>query len=292
MIKSMTGYGRAHTIIEDREILVEIKAVNHRYFEFFARVPRAYGYLEEKLKSMIHTVVYRGKIEVNVSIFFKDGKDAHIDINMATAKGYVESLRSISDIYSLADDLSLTSISHFTDIFNIYKEIEDEEVVWNMVKPIAEEALNKFVDMRQNEGSKLKADLQHKLKEVQLHTKTVEEQSPLTVELYRKRLYAKLTEVLENTVIDEQRILTEAAIFAEKTAVDEEIIRLYSHLHQFMQLLDTEEAVGRKLDFLVQEINREINTIGSKASDVEVTKLVIEMKSLVEKIREQIQNIE
>lgn len=288
----MTGYGRCHRIVDGREILVEIKSVNHRYFEFNARVPRAYGYLEEKLKGFIQPSASRGKIEVNVSVYSVEGTDAYVEINHSAAAGYVNALRSVRKELNLEDDLSLSAISRFSDVFSVHKEIEDEEVIWNAVRPVAQQALGSFVAMRAAEGERLKEDLLHKLDEIAASVKVVEARSPETVTAYREKLYAKLTEILEGKDLDEARVLTEAAVFAEKIAVDEETVRLASHIEQFRGLLSSDQPVGRKCDFLVQEINREVNTIGSKASDLEIAKIVIDLKSVIEKIREQIQNIE
>ena len=292
MIKSMTGYGRGQQIIDGREITVEIKSVNHRYFEFSARVPRAYGYLEEKLKSFVQGKVSRGKVDVGVTIFNIEGKDAQIEVNQSIAVGYIDALRKANETIGLTDDLALSQLIRLPDIFNVIKTTEDEEVIWNLVKIVAEEALNNFVSMRETEGQKMKEDIKSRLSYISELVAKVEKRSPMVTEAYRERLYNKISEILNDKKIDEQRILTEAAIFSEKTAVDEETVRLKSHIHQFTELLDAKESVGRKLDFLIQEFNRESNTIGSKAQDVEITRIVVELKSEIEKIREQIQNIE
>lgn len=292
MIRSMTGYGRSQQTLDGREILVEIKSVNHRYFEFSARVPRAYGYLEEKLKSFLQGKVSRGKIEMSVTIYNIEGKDALIEVNSSIAKGYVDALRRANETLELKDDITLSNLIRLPDIFNVIKNTEDEEVIWNDVKIAAEEALNNFVSMRETEGVKMREDVEQRLDYIEKLVGKVEERSPMVTEAYRERLYSKLSEILNDKKIDEQRILTEAAIFSEKTAVDEETVRLKSHINQFRSLLEINEPVGRKLDFLIQEFNRESNTIGSKAQDVEITKIVVELKSEIEKIREQIQNIE
>ncbi len=292
MIKSMTGYGRGQQIIDGREITVEIKSVNHRYFEFSARVPRAYGYLEEKLKSFVQGKVSRGKVDVGVTIFNIEGKDAQIEVNQSIAVGYIDALRKANEAIGLTDDLALSQLIRFPDIFNVIKTTEDEEVIWNSVKCVAEEALSNFVSMREIEGQKMKDDINSRLTYISELVAKVEERSPLVTDAYRERLYNKISEILNDKKIDEQRILTEAAIFSEKTAVDEETVRLRSHIQQFTALLNSTDAVGRKLDFLIQEFNRESNTIGSKAQDVEITRIVVELKSEIEKIREQIQNIE
>lgn len=292
MIKSMTGYGRGQQIIDGREITVEIKSVNHRYFEFSARVPRAYGYLEEKLKSFVQGKVSRGKVDVGVTIFNIEGKDAQIEVNQSIAVGYIDALRKANETIGLTDDLALSQLIRLPDIFNVIKTTEDEEVIWNLVKVVAEEAVNNFVAMRETEGQKMKDDIKSRLSYISELVAKVENRSPMVTEAYRERLYNKISEILNDKKIDEQRILTEAAIFSEKTAVDEETVRLKSHIHQFTELLESKESVGRKLDFLIQEFNRESNTIGSKAQDVEITRIVVELKSEIEKIREQIQNIE
>lgn len=292
MIRSMTGYGRSQQTLDGREILVEIKSVNHRYFEFSARVPRAYGYLEEKLKSFLQGKVSRGKVEMSVTIYNIEGKDALIEVNGSIAKGYVDALRRANETLELKDDITLSNLIRLPDIFNVIKNTEDEEVIWNDVKIAAEEALNNFVSMRETEGVKLREDVEQRLDYIEKLVEKVEHRSPMVTAAYRERLYNKLSEILNDKKIDEQRILTEAAIFSEKTAVDEETVRLKSHINQFRNLLEAGEPVGRKLDFLIQEFNRESNTIGSKAQDVEITKIVVELKSEIEKIREQIQNIE
>lgn len=292
MIRSMTGYGRSQQTLDGREILVEIKSVNHRYFEFSARVPRAYGYLEEKLKSFLQGKVSRGKIEMGVTIYNIEGKDALIEVNNSIAKGYVDALRKANETLELKDDITLSNLIRLPDIFNVIKNTEDDEVIWNDVKVVAEEALNSFVSMREAEGVKMREDVEQRLDYIEKLVEKVEERSPMVTEAYRERLYNKLVEILNDKKIDEQRILTEAAVFSEKTAVDEETVRLKSHINQFRNLLKINEPVGRKLDFLIQEFNRESNTIGSKAQDVEITKIVVELKSEIEKIREQIQNIE
>lgn len=292
MIKSMTGYGREQKIIDGRDITIEIKSVNHRYYEFSARVPRIYGYLEEKLKAFIKNSISRGKVEVNVTINNLNGRETSINIDRAMAKGYINALNEANEELGLENDVTLSTLIKFSDIFNVQKVMEDEEKIWSDVSDVASSALEKFILMRQTEGESLKNDLLLKISNIEEILLSVDKFAPKTAENYREKLYAKLREVLGDSNIDDQRILTEAAIFAEKIAIDEESVRLKSHLNQFRDLLQTDDPVGRKLDFLVQEINREINTMGSKAQDLEITKCVVNMKSEVEKIREQIQNIE
>lgn len=292
MIKSMTRYGREQKIIDGRDITIEIKSVNHRYYEFSARVPRIYGYLEEKLKAFIKNSISRGKVEVNVTINNLNGRETSINIDRAMAKGYINALNEANEELGLENDVTLSTLIKFSDIFNVQKVMEDEEKIWSDVSDVASSALEKFILMRQTEGESLKNDLLLKISNIEEILLSVDKLAPKTAENYREKLYAKLREVLGDSNIDDQRILTEAAIFAEKIAIDEESVRLKSHLNQFRDLLQTDDPVGRKLDFLVQEINREINTMGSKAQDLEITKCVVNMKSEVEKIREQIQNIE
>ena len=298
MPKSMTGYGRAQKLADGRDVLVEIRAVNHRYYEFSARLPRTCLYLEEKLKGFLNGKIARGKVEVSVTITRPDGKDAQIAVNRSVAEGYVNALRRLNadvggnDSLWLHDDLTLSALLRLPDIFTVTKEQDDENAVWAIVSETAAEALESFVQMRQAEGERLAADLSGKLDGLEAMLAQVEALEPGIAENYRQRLYAKLMELLGDTNIDEQRILTETAVFAEKTAVDEETVRLHSHIAQFRTLLGAEEPIGRKLDFLVQEMNREVNTIGSKAQDLGITRLVVDMKSEIEKIREQIQNIE
>lgn len=292
MIKSMTGYGRSQQIIDGRDITVEIKSVNHRYFEFSARTPRAYGYLEEKMKTFLQGSISRGKVDVGITVFNIENKDSLIEVNRSVAQGYVSALRSANEELGLNDDITLSKLMRLPDIFNVVKTEEDEEAVWNDVKTVAEAALGNFVSMRIAEGKKMTEDISCRLNYIEKLVKSVEERSPETTRLYREKLYNKIKDILEDKNVDEQRIITEAAIFSEKIAVDEETVRLRSHINQFRTLLEAEEPVGRKLDFLIQEFNRESNTIGSKAQDIEITKTVVELKSEIEKIREQIQNIE
>lgn len=288
----MTGFGREHKVIDGREYLIEIRSVNSRYYEFTAKLPRQYMYLEEKLKTLLKERISRGKVEVSLSVYNIKGKETAVTVNDLVVENYVTAMREAGEKFGLKDDLSLNSIFKMTDAFNVVRADVDEEEIWLAVKETAEGALDKFVKMRETEGEKMKADILEKLSNIEAMIEKVCEYSPETVKAYRERLMAKMTEILENKQIDEQRILLEAGIFAEKIAVDEETVRLKSHFEQFRKMLDTEELVGRKLDFLVQELNRETNTIGSKAQDLRITRIVVDVKSEIEKIREQIQNIE
>lgn len=288
----MTGFGRCLESVDGKTIIVEIKSVNHRYFEFSSRVPRSCGYLDEKLKSFIQGKVSRGKIDVGVSIQSDGVSDEKIEVNSEVAKGYITALRSSNEELGLEDDLTLSRIMRLPDIFDVKKIEEDEETVWNEVKSVAEKALERFIAMREAEGKKMREDILSRLDYITELVEKIEKKSPETTEKYRKKLFDKISEVLKDMNVDEQRILTEAAIFSEKTAVDEETVRLRSHINQCREMLSMNEAVGRKLDFLIQEFNREANTIGSKCQDIEITKVVVDLKSEIEKIREQVQNIE
>ena len=289
----MTGFGRATKIFSNKEITVEIRSVNHRYFEFSARVPRIYSYLEERLKSHLKTTISRGKVEVSVMIAAVEGETTSVvKINQGLAREYLNALKSLSEELQVKNDITVSQLARFSDIFTVTRAEDDEEDIWKMVEETTSEAVKKFVIMRSIEGEKMEQDLLKRLNNIEKWVEQVEIQSPKTLENYRKRLEAKMDEILGNNTIDEARILAEAAIFADKIAVDEETVRLRSHIKQFKDILQVNEPVGRKLDFLVQEFNRETNTIGSKAQDVEVAKLVVDIKSEIEKIREQIQNIE
>lgn len=292
MIKSMTGFGRGHKILNGRDITVEIRAVNHRYYEFSSRLPRSLGYVEEKLKSLLQGSINRGKVEISVLISNVEAADEKITINSEIVREYIEALRSVKDEFGLTDDLSLSNVLRIPDAFTVVKTETDEEQLWEDIKSTAEEALEHFIAMRESEGERMKQDVMSRLDKIEEWVGIVETRSPQVVEDYRKRLYDKMCEVLSTTNIDESRILMEAGIFSEKTAVDEETVRLRSHIAQFRSMLESGEPVGRKLDFLVQEMNRETNTIGSKVQDIEVTRIVVDQKSEIEKIREQIQNIE
>ncbi len=289
---SMTGYGRSQELIDGWDITVEVKSVNHRFFEFSARLPRVYSYLEDKLKSYIQSNVSRGKIDVGVTIFTTDVKDTQVEINEPLVNEYVNALRSVQAENNLNDDLSLTSIMRLSDIFTVKKVAVDEELIWDYVREVAKTSVEKFIKMRKLEGEQLKKDISIKLNDILKNVCIIEEKTPQTTQAYKDRLTSKMLEVLSDTKIDEQRILLEAAIYSEKITVDEEIVRLKSHIKQFMSLIEEDGPIGRKLDFLVQELNRETNTIGSKCQNFDITSIVVDIKSDIEKIREQIQNIE
>ncbi len=300
----MTGYGRAQEQVDNRDILVEIRSVNSRYLEQNVRIGRNYTYMEEELKALLKTQVSRGKVEIGVSITLTEGKKADIRVNADIVKGYLDAMQAYNDSvdmeYALYDDnddavcqnFNWKTLLHLPDVFRVEKAQDDENEVRTAVLGVAEKAIAAFVKMREVEGEKLREDVLMRLQNLAGCVSIVEAEAPKLTEKYRERLFVKISELLGSTTIDEQRILTEAAIFSEKTAVDEETVRLRSHLAQMETLLNEEGAVGRKLDFLVQEMNREVNTIGSKVQDVNITAVVVDMKSEIEKIREQIQNIE
>lgn len=292
MIKSMTGFGRGHKVLNGRDITVEIRSVNHRYYEFSSRLPRSLNYVEERLKSLLQGRISRGKVEVSVLLNNVEAADEKITINRDVVREYIEALRSVKEEFGLTDDLALSNVLRIPDAFTVVKTETDEEQLWEDIKSTAEEALEHFISMRENEGARMKQDVLSRLAKIEEWVGVVETRSPQVVEDYRKRLYDKMCEVLSSSNIDENRILLEEGIFSEKTAVDEETVRLRSHIAQFRSMLESGEPVGRKLDFLVQEMNRETNTIGSKVQDIEVTRIVVDQKSEIEKIREQIQNIE
>lgn len=292
MVRSMTGYGRHQETIDSMNITVEIKSVNHRYFDFSSRTPRIYGFLDEKLKSFVQSKVARGKIECNVQVDNLEDDSVVVEINHSLAKGYVEAFKSLSESYGIDNNLNAGILARFNDVLLIRKEEADEEKIWSAVKAVAETAVDKFILMRKVEGEKLRDDICSRADNILEKVEYVESRSPETVKEYTQKLLTRMNDVLSGVNVDEARILTEAAIYADKIAVAEETVRLRSHLEQLKGFFESEEAIGRKMDFLVQEINREANTIGSKACDVEIARCVLDIKSEVEKIREQVQNIE
>ena len=292
MIRSMTGFGRCEKVTSSHAIIVEIKSVNHRYFEFTSRVPRGYGFLEEKLKSYLQTKVSRGKVDVYVSYETLETGDVQVQVNHDLAAGYAAALHELSRRYGVKEDLSATSLSRYPDVLTVRRSPEDEGRVWEAVRVVLDQALVSFLAMREAEGARLREDVLQRAQTILKLVSNIEERSPQTGEEYRKKLEARLREMLADVKIDEQRILTEAAVFADKVAVAEETVRLRSDFAQLSSMLDSGEAIGRKLDFLVQEMNREANTIGSKASDSAIAYMVVDIKAEIEKIREQIQNIE
>lgn len=291
MIKSMTGYGRGQILVHDRGILVEIKSVNHRYFDFSCRVPRTFGFLEEKLKSVISSLVSRGKIDVFVSIDLTESDILDVKLNTKLLESYLSVFSQLKNDYNIADDVSIIGVCKIPDICIVEKQLIDDESIWNDVKEALALAGKSFVEMRKEEGAKLYNDLVARGEYILQQVEKIDGRAPQIEEDYTKRLTDRVTQMIGNSV-DESRILTEVAIFCEKVSITEEIVRLKSHFSQYFSLLLADEPIGRKLDFLIQEMNREINTIGSKCNDVDITRIVVDVKSEIEKIREQIQNIE
>ncbi len=292
MIKSMTGYGHVEGIFDTKKIVAEVRSVNHRYADYNIKVPRCYGFLEEKVRGFVSSYISRGKVDVYISVESYGDSDKQIVLNDALAQSYIDALYKIRDEFGVADDISVSSVARFGDIFISERKEEDAEQIWQLVSKALSGAVEQFVKMREREGERMFADIKGRSEYMLRLVGEVEERSPERVKEYRDRLYAKLEEVLESTNIDETRIITEAAIYADKVAVDEETVRLRSHFTELDTILASDEPAGRKLDFLIQEINREINTIGSKANDVQTAKIVVELKSELEKMREQVQNIE
>lgn len=292
MIRSMTGFGRATVETEGYFITVELKSVNHRYFDFSCRLPRQYGFAEDKLKSYINSKVSRGKIDCYLGIEALKTDDAEVVVNNTLASAYVNALKELSDTYSLKEDYGAAGIARFPDVLVLKKAEEDEEKLWSLIEPVAGEAVEKFIKMREIEGEKMRKDIASRASYILECVSFIEERSPQTVKEYNDKLVSRVHELIGDVSLDEGRIIQEVAIFADKVAVAEETVRLRSHISQLQTFLESEEPIGRKMDFLVQEINREANTIGSKASDVDIARKVVDIKAEVEKIREQIQNIE
>lgn len=292
MVLSMTGYGRAEQERGGRDITVEIKSVNSRYFEYTSRMPRSFAFLDDKLKKLVNATISRGKTELALTVVNIGAPEASISVNLDLAKGYLDAIGEMSSALGVENDVTAGTLTRFSDIFTTRKAETDEEQLWADVKAVAEAAVENFVAMRAAEGEKLRADILSRLVYLEQAVGEIEQTSAERVQKYTEKLYAKLKALLEDTNIDEARILTEAAIFADKTAVDEETVRLRSHLSQLEDMLEQGGAVGRKLDFLIQEFNREANTIGSKCSDIEIARYVVDIKAEIEKIREQVQNIE
>ncbi len=292
MLKSMTGYGRQEALVSGKKILVEIRSVNQRFTDYNIKLPRHLVFMEEKVRNYASEWITRGKVDIYISVDSYDEADKNVTLNTALAKNYIEVLRQLRDECDLRDDISVMGVARFTDIFKTERKEEDEDAVWNDVKGVMKDAMESFAAMRIREGERIEKDLTKRIEYMKTLAEKIDERSPQTVEEYRERLYSKIKEVLDDKDIDENRILTEVAIFADKIAVNEETVRLGSHFEEFYNIIGSGEPAGRKLDFLIQEINREVNTIGSKAQDIEIAKLVVTLKGEIEKLREQVQNIE
>lgn len=292
MLKSMTGYGRSSDCIDGFEISFEIRSVNNRYLDTNIRLPRIYGYLEEKIKKAIQKKAARGKVDAFLTVERPAGETAEIVLDEALVAQYVNALRKIAENHDLRNDISVSSVARFSDIFAKKVKEEDADTVWNAVEPVVEKALDAFLAMREKEGENLFRDLDARLDKMEQILEQIKGHSSQALAEYREKLETRLKEYLADTQIDESRLLTEVGIIADKIDTGEEITRLASHIDQFRKLIRQDTPSGRTMDFLTQELNREVNTIGSKCSQLAVTSLVIDAKNEIERIREQIQNIE
>ncbi|MBE7029642.1 MAG: YicC family protein [Ruminococcaceae bacterium] len=290
MVRSMTGFGRCKMSVNEYDINIDIKSVNHRYLDLNIKLPKYYAFLEEKIREKVSSVITRGKIEVSVYIKLVGSDEKEIVLNEPLCENYISVLTALKNKLGTDDKIDIRLMSRFNDIFELEYKEADELKVANSVMEVLGACLDDFILMREREGQRIKEDLQIRLTKVEKLGKTVEERAPQIVSEYREKLYAKLKEILGS--FDEQRVIQEAAIYADKITTAEETVRLSSHIKEFNSLLERGEAVGKKLDFIVQEMNREVNTIGSKCNDFETSKVVVELKSEIENIREQIQNIE
>jgi len=292
-VKSMTGYGRASTVLDGKEISIDIKSVNHRYFDFNAKIHKDYLFLEDKVKSAVNTRISRGKVDVFLFFDIKDNSQYEIIINKELADGYANAFKTLGKYLKIKNDVSTTFFARVPDILQFKKKSIDEQEIEESVMKTLEDALDSFDSMRIKEGEKLYNYILTNLDIILDTVDKIEKLAPESIQTYRDRLSQKMTEALEGKDYDEQRLITEVAIFADKIDVGEETVRLKSHISQFKELMEcSSNAIGKKLDFIVQEMNREINTIGSKCNSIEITRLVVDTKSVIEKIREQIQNIE
>ena len=292
MVYSMTGYGKGNAVLNGKDITVEIKSVNHRYFEYSSRMSRFFSFLDDKIKKQINETVSRGKVEVSLTIKAVEQSDTVVEADLALAKSYYEALCAISNELGLEKPDDVAAISRYEGVLTQNKSEEDADQLAADVSSVVSLALEEFVKMKKAEGEKLYDDVMSRLDAIENIVTEIETIAPLRTQKYQDRLYQKLQTILQDHQVDSQRILTEAAIFADKVAVDEETVRLRSHIAQYRDILNGDARQGRKLDFLTQELNREANTIGSKSNDLEITRKVVDIKSEIEKIREQIQNME
>lgn len=292
MIKSMTGYGRCETVDENKKIVIDIKSVNHRYSDIAVKVPRAYGYTEDKIRDYVAAGISRGKVDVFVYVEFYTSHNKTVILDKALCDNYMNVLSEIKSEYGVEDSIKLSDICAFHDIFVTKQQDEDKEQVWQMILLCLKPALEDFIAMRSREGERMAMDIRTRAEKIAASVSEIEELMPLAEKYYAEKLRMRMTELLGDFVVDESRLLTEVAIMADRVCVSEELVRLKSHLRELENILYSPDSVGRKLDFLIQEINRETNTIGSKANDLSVAKIVVDLKSEIEKLREQVQNIE
>jgi len=288
----MTGYGRAREILNRREIMVEVHSVNNRYLDSTVKMPRMYSFAEDAVKTRVQKAVSRGKVDVYIAVDASAADVAKVSVNRELAASYAAALRELSEVCGTEPKVTADQLARFPDVLTVSKEDEDLETVSADLCQVLDEALEAYNAMRAVEGGKLAEDIDSRLTTIETLTGQVEQRSPETVAEYRQKLTARMQEVLQSTAIEEQRILTEAAIYADKIAVDEETVRLRSHVSQLRTMLQSDEPMGRKMDFLIQEVNRESNTIGSKCNDVSIARVAVNLKAEVEKIREQVQNVE
>lgn len=292
MLKSMTGFGRSSTESQGNNFTIEIKSVNHRYFDLNIKIPRNLISFEDRIRKIIGEKISRGKVDVFVTWSTYDNKDVVAHFNETLGDSYVKALGEIRDRYSLRDDMSISLIARFPDVVTLEQKEEDIEKIWECFYPVMKDAVGMLVKMRETEGVKLQEDIIKRCDYIEELVHKISIRAPKVVEEYKQKLNSRLQELLTGVIIDESRLAQEVTIFADKANIDEEIVRLRSHINQMKATFDMEEPVGRKLDFLVQEMNREINTIGSKANDLEIINIVLSIKNEIEKIREQVQNIE
>ena len=292
MIKSMTGYGRARMTLNKRDITVEVRSVNNRYLDCTVKMPRMYTFAEDAIKQHVQKAISRGKVDVFISVDATAADVAKVSVNRELAAGYAAALQELAEVCGTEPHVTPEQLSRFPDVLTVTKADEDLETVSADLCAVLDEALTAYNAMRAVEGTKLAEDILNRLSTILDYTAQVEKRSPETVREYREKLTARMQEVLQSTTIDPQRILTEAAIYGDKVAVDEETVRLRSHVAQLRTMVESDEPMGRKMDFLIQEVNRESNTIGSKCNDVEIARVVVGLKAEVEKMREQVQNVE
>ena len=292
MIKSMTGYGRAREMRNMRDITVEVRSVNNRYLDCTVKMPRMYTFAEDAIKQHVQQAVSRGKVDVFITVDASAADVAKVTVNQELAAQYAAALGVLAGVCGVENRVTPEQLARFPDVLTVTKADEDLESVSADICAVLDQALEAYNSMRAVEGKKLAEDIGSRLTHIENYTSQVEARSPQTVAEYRAKLTARMEEVLQSTTIDPQRILTEAAIYADKVAVDEETVRLRSHVAQLRGMLESDEPMGRKMDFLIQEVNRESNTIGSKCSDVSIAQVVVGLKAEVEKMREQVQNVE
>ena len=292
MIKSMTGFGRSKYENEEREYTVEIKSVNNRYSDISIKMPRNLSSLEEKIKKQITTAISRGKIDVFITFINNSEKGKNIKINTELAKMYIKELKQLAKEGEIIDNINVTEIIRLPEVLNISLENDDEELILSELTVCTKNAIDSFIAMRETEGLKIKEDLQNRMNIISKKIDKINSISTGLVEEYVVKLEKRINDILKTSVVDETRLAQEIVIYSDKCSIEEEITRLRSHILQFTNLLETSGPIGKKLDFLVQEMNRETNTIGSKANSLEITNLVVDLKTEIENIREQIQNIE